>query len=130
MSQLPRATIALLATAVAVSTAMMVWASIDDAPWESGTSGGEPTTTNAPTGDLGLPVSTRREVEDAVDGFMNCPEVVLRTDSEFLGDSTWEVTVELPSTTSGQQVSAVYRVVDGTLAVSPKNRVAERICPR
>ena len=125
--------VVLLTVALAAASVFAIWPVVADAPWESGSSevsGGN---------DRNSPASTRLEVEDAVRESLatRCQGLIQRVESEFLGDRTWEVSVELLVEKAGlrelgspretENLVAVYRVRDHTLVARPLNNTAKRI---
>lgn len=140
---MPRAMLALLTVALIVASVFAIWPVVAEAPWESSSSEVESELPGEKNPNL--PMSTRLEVEDAVRRQIapRCRDLIGRTDSEFLGDGAWEVSVEFPLTSqesffdqegilrripNQQTLVAVYRVRDGTLTVRPLNAVAENFC--
>jgi hypothetical protein len=132
--------IAVLLVALIAASVFAILPVVADAPWESSGVEKQPLDDGEPS----LPISARLDVEDAVRRHIDasCSSLITGVHSEFLGDATWEVSVEfqqkevaqvgqedLPPQYAWVTHVAVFRVRDRSLAVSRLNDVLPRCTP-
>lgn len=122
-----RSVIVVLVLALIVSSVFAIWPVVGDTPWEADSSGGS----RGPDDTGQQPSATKLQVTQAIRRAipLDLRDRLGRMDAQFLGEGIWEVSIDIAGFNAGT-LTAVYRVKDRGLVVTPLNDVAKALSER